>query len=215
MPVYLLNESPIMPNPQHADTEGLVAIGGDLSPQRIVNAYKSGIFPWYEKGSEILWWSPDPRLVLFPDELKISKSMRSLINKNAFNVTHNQNFTEVIAQCKVAERNEQEGTWITDEMERAYILLHQHGIAKSVEIWLNDALVGGLYGIRLGNVFFGESMFTKVSNASKFGFIFLVQNLSAQGVKLIDCQIKTDHLVSLGAREISRKSFLDLLKTSL
>jgi leucyl/phenylalanyl-tRNA--protein transferase len=182
-----------------------------LSPERLVNAYKTGIFPWYEEGSEILWWSPDPRLVLFPDELKVSKSMRRLLNKNTFDVTFNQSFEKVIAQCKLIDRTEQDGTWITTEMERAYNHLHRLGIAQSVEIWQKETLVGGVYGIRLGNVFFGESMFTKVSNASKYGFIKLVNQLNADGVNLIDCQVKTDHLVSLGAREISRQRFLDLL----
>jgi len=212
MSVYLLNESPFMPDPSHADAEGLVAVGGDLSPERLVNAYKTGIFPWYEEGSEILWWCPDPRLVLFPEELKVSKSMRRLLNKKAFEVTYNKNFKEVIAQCKVVSRNDQDGTWITDEMERAYLKLHQIGIAQSAEVWKENELVGGIYGIKLGSVFFGESMYTKVSNASKFGFIQLIKKLSKEGVKLIDCQVKTDHLVSLGARELSRATFLDLLK---
>ena len=204
-----------MPNPGQADAEGLVAIGGDLNPERLVNAYKAGVFPWYEEGSEILWWCPDPRLVLFPDELKVSKSMRRLLNKDAFDVTFNQNFEEVIRQCKLIDRTEQDGTWITTEMERAYNHLHQIGIAQSVEIWQNSNLVGGLYGIRLGDVFFGESMFTKVSNASKYGFIKWVNRLKSDGVNLIDCQVKTDHLVSLGAREINRDAFLSLLKNAI
>ncbi|RLD23751.1 MAG: leucyl/phenylalanyl-tRNA--protein transferase [Bacteroidetes bacterium] len=212
MPVYLLNESPLMPDPIHADAEGLVAIGGDLAHKRLINAYKSGIFPWYEEGSEILWWSPDPRLVLFPEELKVSKSMRSLFRKNYFNVTVNQQFVEVIANCKNIDRTDQGGTWITDEMEKAYISLHKLGYAHSVEVWHENKLVGGLYGIKLGNIYFGESMYSKVSNASKIGFIHLVKDLSEKGVKMIDCQIKTDHLISLGAREISRQHFLKILK---
>jgi len=215
MPVYLLNESKEMPSPEGSNSEGLVAIGGDLSVERLINAYKSGIFPWFEEGSDIMWWSPDPRLVLFPAELKISKSMRQLFNKNAFTVTFNKNFKEVIDQCKIVDRINQDGTWITNDMVEAYIELNRIGIAQSVEVWKNDLLVGGLYGIRLGDVFFGESMFTKVSNASKFGFIKMVETLSNDGVKLIDCQLKTDHLVSLGAREIERKLFLELLENEL
>lgn len=211
MSVYLLNESPIMPDPGQADAEGLVAIGGDLSPERLINAYKAGIFPWYEEGSAILWWSPDPRLVLFPEELKVSKSMRRLLSKKAFNVTFNQSFSEVIAQCKTVARTDQHGTWITNDMEMAYINLHHQGIAHSVEIWEENRLVGGIYGIRIGAIYFGESMFTKVSNASKYGFIKLVRKLQSEGVELIDCQVKTNHLISLGATEIKRDVFLNLL----
>ena len=215
MPVYLLNKSPLMPDPSHADKEGLVAIGGDLDDKRLINAYKSGIFPWYEEGSEILWWSPDPRLVLFPKELKISKSMRNLLKKNYFNVTYNQKFDEVIANCKNIERNDQGGTWITDEMERAYIKLNELGYAHSVEVWHENELVGGLYGIKLGNIYFGESMYSKVSNASKIGFVHLVNDLSKKGIELIDCQIKTDHLISMGAREIFRSDFIKILKSNI
>ena len=215
MPVYLLNKSPLMPDTSHADKEGLVAIGGDLDDKRLINAYKSGIFPWYEEGSEILWWSPDPRLVLFPKELKISKSMRNLLKKNYFNVTYNQKFDEVIANCKNIERNDQGGTWITDEMERAYIKLNELGYAHSVEVWHENELVGGLYGIKLGNIYFGESMYSKVSNASKIGFVHLVNDLSKKGIELIDCQIKTDHLISMGAREIFRSDFIKILKSNI
>ena len=177
MPVYLLNESPIMPDPANADAEGLVAIGGDLDYKRLINAYKSGIFPWYEEGSEILWWSPDPRLVLFPNDLKVSKSMRNLLKKNYFNITYNQQFVEVIANCKNIDRNDQGGTWITNEMEKSYINLHKLGYAHSVEVWHDKELVGGLYGIKLGNIYFGESMYSKVSNASKIVFITLFKEL--------------------------------------
>lgn len=215
MPIYLLNESPLMPDPSQADAEGLVAIGGDLDHKRLINAYRSGIFPWYEEGSEILWWCPNPRLVLFPEDLKISKSARSLLKKNYFNVTYNQQFMEVIANCKDIERNDQGGTWITDEMEKAYTNLHNLGYAHSVEVWYENKLVGGLYGIRLGNIYFGESMYSKVSNASKIGFIHLVKDLEVKGVEMIDCQIKTDHLMSLGAKEISREDFLKTLKKSI
>jgi leucyl/phenylalanyl-tRNA--protein transferase len=215
MPVYLLNESPLMPDPSHADAEGLVAIGGDLNIKRLINAYKSGIFPWYEEGSEIMWWCPDPRLVLFPKDLRVSGSMRKLLKKNVFNITYNQRFTEVIANCKNIERNDQGGTWITNEMEDAYINLHNLGYAHSIEVWFENELVGGLYGIKLGNIYFGESMFSKVSNASKIGFVYLVKDLLEKGVEMIDCQVKTDHLVSLGAKDISRKEFLAVLKGAL
>lgn len=215
MPVYLLNESPIMPDPSQADAEGLVAIGGDLDYKRLINAYKLGIFPWYEEGSEILWWCPDPRLVLFPEDLKISSSMRKLLKKNIFNITYNKCFVEVIAHCKNIDRNDQGGTWITNEMEDAYINLHNLGYAHSIEVWFEKELVGGLYGIKLGNIYFGESMFSKVSNASKIGFVHLVKDLSEKGIKMIDCQVKTDHLVSLGAKDISRIEFLEVLKGAL
>jgi len=215
MPIYLLNESPLMPDPSHADAEGLVAIGGDLDHKRLINAYRSGIFPWYEEGSEILWWSPDPRLVLFPEDLKVSKSARNLLRKNYFNVTYNQQFVEVIANCKEIVRNDQGGTWITDEMEKAYINLNNLGFAHSIEVWHENDLVGGLYGIKIGNIYFGESMYSKVSNASKIGFIHLVKDLKKKGVAMIDCQIKTDHLISLGAKEIRRDEFLKTLKNSI
>jgi len=215
MPIYLLNESPLMPDPSHSDAEGLVAIGGDLDHKRLINAYRSGIFPWYEEGSEILWWSPDPRLVLFPEDLKVSKSARNLLRKNYFNVTYNQQFVEVIANCKEIVRNDQGGTWITDEMEKAYINLNNLGFAHSIEVWHENDLVGGLYGIKIGNIYFGESMYSKVSNASKIGFIHLVKDLKKKGVAMIDCQIKTDHLISLGAKEIRRDEFLKTLKNSI
>jgi leucyl/phenylalanyl-tRNA--protein transferase len=215
MPVYLLNESSLMPDPSHADAEGLVAIGGDLNIKRLINAYKSGIFPWYEEGSEIMWWCPDPRLVLFPKDLRVSSSMRKLLKKNVFDITYNQCFAEVIANCKNIERNDQGGTWITNEMEDAYINLHNLGYAHSIEVWLEDELVGGLYGIKLENIYFGESMFSKVSNASKIGFVYLVKDLLEKGVEMIDCQVKTDHLVSLGAKDIGRIEFLEILKGAL
>jgi leucyl/phenylalanyl-tRNA--protein transferase len=189
-----------------------LAVGGDLSPERLLLAYKSGIFPWYNQGEPIVWYSPDPRMVLFPKNLKISKSMKQIIRKNQFRVTFNQHFSEVIANCKNSYREGQRGTWITDEMEQAYINLHNLGIAKSVEVWEGNELVGGLYGIDLGHIFCGESMFSKVSNASKFAFIYLVQKLEKEDYALIDCQVYNAHLASLGAEEISRETFLAYLK---
>jgi len=194
-----------------ATTDGMIAIGGDLSIERLLLAYRSGIFPWYNEGEPIVWYSPDPRMVLFPEKLKVSKSMRQLINKNIFKVTVNTHFSEVIANCKIMNRNDQLGTWITDEMQKAYIKLHEFGVAKSVEVWLDNKLVGGLYGIDLGTVFCGESMFSHVSNASKIAFIYLVEKLKNENYSLIDCQVYTSHLESLGAEEIPRSEFLKYL----
>lgn len=203
------------PNPELANSEGLLAVGGDLHPERIITAYQSGIFPWFSEGQPILWWSPDPRMILYPEHLKVSKSMKLLFKKKAFEVTINKDFKSVITHCANVPRHGQDGTWITDEMKKTYVKLHQMGLAYSVEVWQNHNLVGGLYGIYLKKqkVFCGESMFSKVSNASKFGFIWWVQKLREEGIKIIDCQIYTNHLASLGAREINRKSFLNYLKT--
>ncbi len=211
MPLYTLNEKLWFPPVSDALPDGLLAIGGDLSPERLILAYKSGIFPWFD-GDLPLWWSPNPRFVLFPDELKVSKSMKSLLKKEAFNFTINTCFNAVIKACKLIDRKEQPGTWITDEVQNAYTLLHQMGYAHSAEVWLDNELVGGLYGIRLGNIFFGESMFTVVANASKYGFIKYAQILRQQGVVLIDCQVYTSHLESLGASMIPRNMFLNFLK---
>ncbi len=209
--MYLLSEDLVFPPVHLADKDGLLAIGGDLSDERLLLAYKSGIFPWYNQGEPIVWYSPDPRMVLFPKKLKISKSMKQVIRKNQFRATFNQNFSEVIANCKNSYREGQGGTWITDEMEQAYINLHNLGVAKSVEVWQGNELVGGLYGIDLGHIFCGESMFSKVSNASKFAFIQLVQKLEKEHYTLIDCQVYNEHLDSLGAEEISRSEFLTYL----
>ena len=209
--MILLGKEIIFPNVNTASQDGIVAIGGDLSTERLILAYKSGIFPWYNEGEPIIWYSPDPRMVLFPDKLKISKSMHQVLRKNDFEITFNQNFTEVISQCKTWERKDQAGTWITDEMKIAYMKLHELGIAKSVEVWQNNELVGGLYGIDLGHVFCGESMFSKVSNASKAAFIHLTRKLEEENYKLIDCQVYNDHLASLGAEEISRAKFIEIL----
>jgi len=210
MPLYALNTELIFPPVGHAEPDGLLAIGGDLSIERLLLAYRQGIFPWYE-GQHILWWSPDPRFVLFPEELKESKSMRQLIRKGTFRFTIDKAFREVIANCKVISRRGQAGTWITDEVQQAYGKLHEAGYAHSAEAWLDGQLVGGLYGIRLGRAFFGESMFSKTSNASKYAFINYVRQLRSEGVELIDCQVYTEHLESLGARMIPRKDFIGLI----
>ena len=173
---------------------------------------RSGIFPWYSEGEPIVWYSPEKRMVLTPSDLKISKSMRQVLRRGDFRITWNENFEEVIRQCQAIQRKDQDGTWITNEMLTAFLKLHEQGKAKSVEIWENDELVGGLYGIDLGHVFCGESMFSKVSNASKFAFIHLVQKLEKENYKLIDCQVYNSHLATLGAGEISRKRFMSLLK---
>ena len=210
--MVILSNEISFPKAELAESSGLLAVGGDLSLARLKLAYTSGIFPWYSEGEPILWYSPDPRMVLFPDELKISKSMRQIIRSNRFRVTFNQAFEEVIRNCKNIDRNQQgqAGTWITNEMEQAYILLHKDGWAKSVEVWEGDELVGGLYGVEVGSVFCGESMFSKVSNTSKLALIALVQNNKAY--QLIDCQVYNDHLASLGAREIPREDFLHYLQ---
>ena len=209
----LLSKKIIFPNVEESSPEGIVAIGGDLSPERLILAYKSGIFPWYNEGEPIIWYSPDPRMILFPKKLKISKSMQQIIRKDIYAVTFNQNFKEVISQCKTKERKGQSGTWITNEMQKAYIKLHELGIAKSIEVWKNKELVGGLYGIDLGHIFCGESMFSNVSNASKVAFIYLTQRLVKENYKIIDCQVYNAHLASLGAEEISRAKFIEILGT--
>lgn len=208
----ILTENIYFPAVESADQSGLLAIGGDLSPERLLLAYRSGIFPWYSKGDPICWWTPDPRFVLFPQELKVSKSMKQVINRNKFVFTINQSFAEVISNCKNVSRNGQDGTWISDDMGAAYINLHQLGYAHSAEARLGAELVGGLYGIRLGNIFFGESMFSHRSNASKFAFIKYVEQLQKENVQMIDCQLHTNHLESLGARMISRREFKKQLK---
>lgn len=211
--MYFLSEELFFPAADTSDAHGIVAVGGDLSPQRLLLAYKSGIFPWFEDDEPILWWSPPQRMVLYPDELVVSKSMRNILNRNIFKVTFNQNFREVISNCRKIKRNGQQGTWITDGMLEAYCRLHELGIAKSVEVWQNDRLVGGLYGIDLDNIFCGESMFSGTSNASKVAFIALVNDLKTRHYKLLDCQVYNDHLASLGAREIAREEFITALKS--
>jgi leucyl/phenylalanyl-tRNA---protein transferase len=214
MPAIWLSPTEIyFPNPKSFDTPDVVAVGGDLEPERLLLAYSLGIFPWYNEEEEpILWWSPDPRMVLFPDELKISKSMRPYFNQNKFRVTYNQDFKGVMQNCRVNKREGQSGgTWITESLIKSYSALFEMGYAQSVEVWEGDEMVGGLYGVRLGEIFFGESMFAKVPNASKFGFISFVKQLITEGVKLIDCQQETPHLTSLGGRVISREDFYKIL----
>ena len=212
MPVYWLNDDPTaFPDPEGANEMGIVALGGDLSAERLLNAYHLGMFPWFSEGEPVMWWSPDPRFVLFPADLKVSKSMRPYFNQHKFTVTYDRDFQAVITSCQEAYRPGQSGTWITADMVDAYCRLHELGFAHSVEVWKGDDLVGGLYGIALGRIFFGESMFAKASNASKFGFISLVRRLHERNYTLIDCQQETSHLASLGARAIPRSTFLDYL----
>jgi leucyl/phenylalanyl-tRNA--protein transferase len=200
------------PDPSNSGQHGLVAAGGDLSSKRLLLAYRNGIFPWFNEDSMILWWSPDPRMVLFPEELHISKSMKKLLDLKTFRITRNEAFSEVITSCASMVRKGETGTWITENMQTAYCELNVLGYAVSYEAWINNELVGGLYGIELGGVFCGESMFSKIPNASKAAFIAMVQGQQKQGCKLIDCQVYTPHLESLGACPIPRAAFLEHLK---
>lgn len=204
--MHILSRKIWFPPIEDALEDGLLAIGGDLSVERLILAYQQGIFPWYE-GDTPLWWSPNPRFVLYPEQLVVSKSMKQIIKKQQFEYKMNTAFNEVIKQCKNKARNGQNGTWITDAVEIAYTKLHQLGIAISAEAWQDNQLVGGLYGIKMGKLFFGESMFSNQSNASKFAFIQLVTQLKTEGIVLIDCQIFTDHLASMGATMIKRDQF--------
>ena len=214
MSLIALNETLQFPPVEMADQDGLLAIGGDLSRERLLHGYRNGIFPWYEN-KYILWWCPDPRFVLFPQDLKISSSMKQLLKKQSFEFSINRDFNAVISQCKSVSRRGQYGTWITEEMRDAYNDLHHAGYAHSAEVWLNGELVGGLYGVRIGKIFFGESMFSRYSNASKYAFIRYVDYLKTEGVELIDCQVYTAHLESLGAVMIPRSRFLKLVKSLL
>jgi leucyl/phenylalanyl-tRNA--protein transferase len=211
MALFFLDKEPVFPPVHLAEPDGLLAIGGDLSPERLLVAYRQGIFPWYT-GEDILWWSPDPRFVLFPSEIKISKRLQAQFEKSSMEFTVNKAFGQVIHQCKKIMRPGQQGTWITDEVEKAYNKMHELGYAHSAEIWWDGDLVGGLYGIRLGKVFFGESMFSKVSHASRFAFINYVRLLEKEGVELIDCQVYTQYLEGFGAKMIPGKEFTSLLK---
>jgi leucyl/phenylalanyl-tRNA---protein transferase len=211
MPLFALDKEIIFPPVHLAEPDGLLAVGGDLSTERLLLAYRQGIFPWYE-GQHILWWCPNPRFILTPSTLKVSKSMKQLLKREAFTFTINKAFAEVISSCKTIDRPGQSGTWITNQVKEAYIRLHQLGFAHSAEVWQGNELVGGLYGIRLGKVFFGESMFSKMSNASKYAFISYMQHLEQEDVQLIDCQVYTEHLESLGAHMISREDFVELLQ---
>lgn len=214
MPLHALTSSLWFPPVTDALEDGLLAMGGDVSIERLLLAYRNGIFPWYDD-TVPLWWSPDPRFVLIPEELKVSKSMQQIIKKKTFTFKVNTDFSQVIQYCQLLNRKGQDGTWITEELKESFIELHRLGHAHSAEAWMNNELVGGLYGIKMGPFFFGESMFSKVSNASKFAFIHWVRQLQQEGVILIDCQVYTEHLESLGATMIPRKEFISLLNTHL
>lgn len=215
MPVFRLTDDLAFPPPELAEEDGLLCIGGDLSEERLLLSYSMGIFPWYSGDYPILWWSPDPRLVLFPGELRVSRSLRQTLRKNIFRITLDEAFTDVMKNCGSIKRKGENGTWITAEMLAAYIQLHRSGFAHSVESWLDGELAGGLYGVALGGVFFGESMFSKKNNASKVAFATLVLQLAKWGFKFIDCQVTTRHLINFGAREISRTEFMSRLKEAL
>ena len=212
--IWLSKTNTAFPSAEKTDENGILALGGDLSPERLIAAYRNGIFPWYNEGEPITWYCPNPRMVLFFDRLKVSKSLKKTLKKELFTITFNTHFQEVIQACKSIERKEGFGTWITDDMQKAYLNLHKKGIAKSVEVWQNGKLVGGLYGIDLGTIFCGESMFSRVSNASKVGFVSLVEKLKKEQYKLLDCQVYNEHLASLGAEEIDRDLFLKILQKS-
>ena len=215
MPLHFLDDSLWFPPVEDALEDGLLAIGGDLRPERLLLAYHNGIFPWYNEDEPPMWWSPDPRFVLFPEELKVSKSMRQLLKQDAFEFREDTGFEAVISNCSNVSRARQDGTWISYDIISAYTTLHELGYAHSAETWYKGELVGGLYGLLLGNVFFGESMFSLTNNASKYAFIKWVEILKARGVVLIDCQVYTEHLESLGAKTISRDTFMQILKSSV
>ena len=215
MPLYQLTDNLIFPPAELAESNGLLAVGGDLSPERLLLAYSSGIFPWFSEGDPILWWSPSPRLVIFPDEFKIPKRLARLLRQKKFSVTMDRDFRQVISACATIDGREKKGTWITRNMEAAYCRLHDMGYAHSVECWHDEKLAGGLYGISLGGFFFGESMFSRKANGSKVALVSLVKKLLAWDFDLIDCQMKTPHLVQLGAREIPGPEFQKLLAKSM
>ena len=206
-----LGDDHIFPSPRSANEHGVVAYGGDLNPNRIIQAYKQGIFPWFESDDNLLWWSPNPRMILYPEKIKISKSLKSVIKKNTFKVTFNKDFEEVIESCSNIKRLGQKGTWITSGLKESFLQLHEKGLAMSVEVWKDSKIVGGLYGLDLSNVFCGESMFSKSSNASKVALVYLSSELRKNNYKFIDCQIPTEHLKSMGGEEVSRDDFLKLL----
>jgi len=215
MPIFRLVDEPVFPPPDYADPSGLLAVGGDLTCERLLEAYRLGIFPWYSDDQPILWWSPDPRLVLRLDELKVSRSLRKTLKKGVFKVTFDRAFEEVIRGCASAPRQGQRGTWITKEMQEAYIELHGLGFAHSVETWWGEELAGGLYGVSLGKAFFGESMFHRRTDASKVALAILVEKLQAWNFHFIDAQMTTDHLLRLGAAEMPRRIFLKRLQSAL
>ncbi len=214
MPVFYLTDRILFPPVHYAEPSGILAVGGDLAPERLLEAYRRGIFPWFSDDSPIIWWSPDPRFVIYPGDVKISRSMRQVLERGTFRITFDTAFRDVITGCSMPRRHE-DGTWITNEMIEAYVKLHELGYAHSIEAWEGDSLAGGLYGISLGRAFFGESMFSRVSNASKAAFITLAINLEKLGFEIIDCQVHTDHLESLGAFEIPREEFISIIKESL
>jgi len=211
--MYFITKELYFPPVDEASYEGVLAIGGDLSIERLLLAYRNGIFPWFNEDEPILWWSPPERMVIVPQLYKVSKSIRNLLNQNKFQITFNKDFAPVIANCKQIERKEQDGTWITEDIIESYTKLHKMGFAQSVEVWQNEELVGGLYGVDLGHIFCGESMFSKVPNASKVAFVTLIQHLKEKNYKLLDCQVHNDHLEKLGAFEVSREVFMRVLKS--
>jgi leucyl/phenylalanyl-tRNA--protein transferase len=215
MPVYRLTDKIVFPPPDHAEADGLLAVGGDLSGERLLLAYQLGIFPWYAEGQPILWWSPDPRLILEPQQFHISRRLRRTLRKGLFKVTFDRAFGSVIQACATVPRKGQHGTWITPEMQEAYVHLHDLGYAHSAESWLEGKLVGGIYGVSLGRCFFGESMFSIANDASKVALAILIQKLKAWGFHMIDAQVTTRHLITLGAREIPRSVFLRRLDAAL
>ena len=213
MSIFRLSKKNLaFPDPNFAEKDGFLAVGGDLTPERIILAYQSGIIPWYNQEDPILWWSPNPRCVLKPENIQVSKSMEVIIKKNAFNLTYNQDFKSVITNCAQTPRKGEMGTWLTNEMIEAYCYLHTLGFCHSVEVWKEEKLIGGLYGGALGKVFFGESMFSHQANSSKIALIFLAKLLAKNNFTLIDCQVETSHLISLGAELMPRKTFLKILK---
>jgi leucyl/phenylalanyl-tRNA---protein transferase len=215
MPVYRLSEELSFPHPALAAEGGLLAVGGDLRPERIVLAYRNGIFPWYSEGRPLLWWCPAPRLVLFPGELRVWRSLAKVLRRNPYRITLDTAFAAVIRACAEVPRSDQDGTWITQDLERAFVRLHELGIAHSVEAWDGDELVGGVYGLAIGRTFFGESMFAKRPDASKVAFVRLVRQLQAWDFDLVDCQVVTEHLLRFGAREIELDEFLERLGRSV
>jgi leucyl/phenylalanyl-tRNA---protein transferase len=215
MPIFRLSEKVSFPPPQYAEPEGLLAVGGDLNQKRLLLAYRMGIFPWYSQGDPILWWSPDPRMVLYPDEIIISTRLRRIIKQKIFDITFDSAFDRVIHECAQTRKKGNHGTWILDEMIDAYTRLHESGYAHSVEAWHEGKLAGGLYGVSLGGCFFGESMFTAIANASKVALVALCDYLTLQGADFIDCQVVSGHLLRMGAREIPRSQFLKELEKAL
>lgn len=211
MTVFRLDERIMFPNPEFREEDGLLAVGGDLSVERLILAYRNGIFPWYNEGEEIYWWCPKERFIIRPESIHISKSMKRVLNKGDFEIKYNENFYGVISNCKEIRENA-EGTWITDEMREAYMNLHKKGFAESVEVYKENELVGGIYGVRLRNCFFGESMFSKVPSGSKIALIYLCKKLEGEGVKFVDCQFHTEHLKNMGGEYMSWSKYKKLLQ---